>query len=123
MTSTSETAVQNYLCPVWQVRLPRQLRLVWFYFDPLGTFAPLEGLFRLMSCPTTIGPETWFGIFPLFVRFAPLGPCPVLSNFLKQLLVVFVGRNTVPAVLRTRSFLPRFACTASCSLLALRLLP
>jgi len=54
MTSVSETAVQNYLCPVRQVRLARQRRLLWFYFDPLGTFAPLAGLHRLISCPTTI---------------------------------------------------------------------
>jgi len=34
--------------------LARQLRLAWFYFDPLGTLAPLAGLHRLISCPTTI---------------------------------------------------------------------
>ena len=142
MASASEIAVQNYFCPVRQVRLARQLRLAWFYFDPLGTFkfAPLAGLLRLISCPTTIssgrlhnhyyrsttslGPAAWFGNFPPLVRFAPLGPCPVtvLGNLLR-LLVVFVGRNTVPAVLHTLSFLPRFACTVSCSLLAPRLLP
>ena len=54
MTSVSETAVQNYFCPVQQVCLARQLRLAWFYFDPLGTFASLAGLHRLISCPTTI---------------------------------------------------------------------
>jgi len=53
MTSVSETAVQNYFCPVRQVRLARQLRLAWFYFDPLGTFTPLAGLHRLISCPMT----------------------------------------------------------------------
>jgi len=138
MASDSEHAVKNYFCPV---RLARQLNLAWFYFNPLGTFALLAGLLRLISCPTTIssgrsynhyyhsttslGPAAWFGNFPgpPLVKFAPLGPCPVLSNFLKRILVIFVGRNTVPAVLRTHSFLPRFACTASCSLLAPRLLP
>jgi len=54
MTSVSETAVQTYFCPVQQVCLARQLRLAWFYFDPLGTFAPLAGLHRLISCLTTI---------------------------------------------------------------------
>ena len=54
MTSVSKTAVQTYFCPVQQVCLARQLRLAWFYFDPLGTFAPLAGLHRLISCPTTI---------------------------------------------------------------------
>jgi len=54
MTSESDTAVQNYFCPVRQVHLTRQLRLAWVYFDPLGTFAPLAGLHRLISCPTTI---------------------------------------------------------------------
>jgi len=54
MISGSETAVQNYFCPVRQVLLFRQLRLAWFCFDPLGTFAPLAGLHRLISCPTTI---------------------------------------------------------------------
>jgi len=135
MTSVSETAVQDYFNPIWQVHLARQLRLAWFYFDPLGTFAPLAGLLRLISCPTTIsshnhyycsttslGPAARFGNFHPLVRFAPFGPCPVLGNLLR-LLVIFVGRNTVPAVLRTLYFLPRFACTASCSLLAPRLLP
>jgi len=54
MTSVSETAVQNYFCPVGQVRLARQLRLAWFYFDPLDTFTPPAGLRCLISCPTTI---------------------------------------------------------------------
>jgi len=54
MTSGSETAVQTYFCPVQQVCLAQQLRLAWFYFDPLGTFAPLAGLHHLISCPTTI---------------------------------------------------------------------
>jgi len=54
MTSVSETALQTCFCPVRQVRLARQLRLAWFYFDPLGNFAPLAGLHRLISCPTTI---------------------------------------------------------------------
>jgi len=54
MTSVSETAVQTYFCLVQQVCLARQLCLAWFYFDPLGTFAPLAGLHRLISCPTTI---------------------------------------------------------------------
>jgi len=109
MDSANETAIQNYLCPVRQVRLARQLRLAWFYFDPLGTFkfAPLAGLLLLISCPTTIssgrshnhyyrsttslGPTAWFGNFPPLVRFAPLGPCPVLGNLLR-LLVIFVRR-------------------------------
>ena len=51
MTSVSETAVQTYFCLFQQVCLARQLRLTWFYFDPLGTFAPLAGLHRLISCP------------------------------------------------------------------------
>jgi len=135
MALASETAVQNYFCPVRQVRLAWQLRLAWFYFDPLGTFAPLAGLLRLIFCltnisshnhyyrsTTSLGLAAWFGNFLPLVRFAPLGPCPVLGNLL-QLLVIFVGRNTVPAVLHTLSFLPRFACTASCSLLAPRLVP
>jgi len=104
VASASEHAVQNYFCPVRQVRLARQLRLAWFYFDPLGTFAPLAGLLHLISCPTTIspgrshnlyyhsttslGPAAWFDSFPPLVWFAPLGPCPVLSNFLKRLLVI-----------------------------------
>ena len=54
MTSVSETAVQTYFCLVQQVRLAQQLHLAWFYFDPLGTFAPLAGLHHLISCPTTI---------------------------------------------------------------------
>ena len=54
ITSVSETAVQTYFCPVQQVCLAWQLRLAWFYFDPLGTFASLAGLHRLISCPTTI---------------------------------------------------------------------
>ena len=70
----------------------------------------LAGLLRLISCPTTVssgrshnhyyrsttslGPAAWFGNFLPLVRFAPLGPCPVLGNFFKQILVIFVGRNT-----------------------------
>ena len=54
MPSVSETAVQTYFCPVQQVCLARRLHLAWFYFDPLGTFAPLAGLHRLISFPTTI---------------------------------------------------------------------
>jgi len=115
MTSVSETAVQTYFCPVQQVCLARQLHLAWVYFDPLGTFAPLAGLHRLISCPTTISSHnhyyrsqvlsarqisftiflrSWIGKFPLLIRFAPLDPCPALGNFFKQILVIFVGRNT-----------------------------
>jgi len=117
MPSVSETAVQTYFCPVQQVCLARQLRLAWFYFDPLGTFVPLAGLHRLISCPTTISSHNhyyhlqvlsarqlsfaiflrslaWIGKFPLLIRFAPLDPCPALGNFFKRLLVIFVGRNT-----------------------------
>jgi len=56
MTSVSETAVQTYFCPVQQGHgcLARQLRLAWFHFDALGTFAPLVGLHGLISCLTTI---------------------------------------------------------------------
>ena len=76
----------------------------------------------LLPFASSLGLAARFGSFPPLVRFDPLGPCPVLCNLLR-LLVIFVEENTVPAVLRTFSFLPRFACTASCSLLALRLLP
>jgi len=121
MTSVSETTVQTYFCPVQQVCLARQLRLAWFYFDPLGTFTPLAraGSHRLISCPTIISSHNhcyrsqvlsarqlsfaiflrslaWIGIFPLLIRFAPLDPCPgpALGNFFKRILVIFVGRNT-----------------------------
>jgi len=117
MTSVSETAVQNYFCPVRQVRLARQLRLTWFYFDPLGTFAPLAGLHRLISCRMNISSHNhyscsqvlsawqlsfaiflrslaWIGKFSLLICFAPLDPCPALCNFFKRILVIFVGRNT-----------------------------
>jgi len=113
MTSVSETAVQTYFCPVQQVCLARQLRLTWFYFDPLGTFALLAGLHRLVSCPTTVSSHNhyyrsqvlsarqlsfaiflrsfaWIGKFSLLIRFAPLDPCPALDNFFKQILVIFV---------------------------------
>jgi len=49
MASASETAVQSYFCPVRKVCLGRQLGLGWFYFDPLGTFASLARLLRLIS--------------------------------------------------------------------------
>jgi hypothetical protein len=97
--------------------LARQLRLAWFYFDPLGTFASLAGLHRLISCPTTISSHNHYyrsqvlsarqlsfaiflrslaliGKFPLLICFAPFDPCPALGNFFKQILVIFVGRNT-----------------------------
>jgi len=135
MASVSKTAVQDYFCPFWQVRLALQFSLTWFYFDTLGTFAPLACLFRLISClmtisshnhyywlTTSLGPAARFVNFPPLVRFTPLGPCPVLRNLL-GLLVIFVGRNTVPAMLCTLSFLPRFACTVSFSLLTPRLPP
>jgi len=103
MTSTSETAVKNYLCLVWQVRLHQQLRLVWFYFDPLGTFTPLAGLFRLISCLTTLscgrlhnhsycsttslGPETLFGIEkPLRVSHVSTVLASVVSTMLPPTL-------------------------------------
>jgi len=113
MTSVSKTAVQTYFCQVRQIRLARQLRLA----DPLGTFAPLAGLHRLISCPTTISSHnhyyrsqvlsarqlglaiflcslTWIGRFPPLISFAPLDPCPALGNFFTRLFVIFVGRNT-----------------------------
>jgi len=97
MTSVIEIAVHTYFCPVQQVCLARQVRLAWFYFDPLGTFAPLAGLHRLISCPTTISSNNhyyrsqvlsvrqlsfaiflrslaWIGKFPLLICFAPLTP-------------------------------------------------
>ena len=74
-------------------------------------FAPSCGS-RLYCASRT---AAWLGNFPPLISFAPLDPCPALVNFLKRLLVIFVGRNTVPAVLRTRSFL--------FGLLALRLAP
>ena len=122
MTSVSETAVQTYFCPIQQVCLARQLRLAWFCFDPLGTFAPLAGLHRLISCPTTISSHNhyycsqvlsarqlsfsllaWIGKFPLLICFAPFDPCPAaLGNFFTRILVIFVGRNT-SAVATTRT--------------------
>ena len=76
MTSVSEIAVQTYFCPVQQVCLARQLRLVWFYFDPLGTFAPLAGLHRLPD----LLPDNYQFAQPL--RFASsLGPAAKFRNF------------------------------------------
>jgi len=117
MTSVSEIAVQTNFCPLQQVCLARQLRLPWFYFDPLGTFTPLGGLLRLISFPTTISSHnhyyrsqvlsarqlsfaiflrsfTWIGKFPLLICFAPFDPCFALGNFFTRILVIFVGRNT-----------------------------
>ena len=131
MTSVSKTAVQTYFCQVRQIRLARQLRLA----DPLGTFAPLAGLHRLISCPTTISSHNHYYSsqvlsarqlrFAIFLRsLGLLRLTPVLcSATCYGCLSYSLKKNTVPAVLRTFSFLPRFACTASGSLLALRLLP
>jgi len=117
MTSVSEIAVQTYFCPLQQVCLARQLRLAWFCFDLLGTFAPLAGLHRLISCPTTISSRNhyyrsqvlsawqlsfaiflrslvWTGKFPLFIFFAPFDLCAALGNFFTRILVIFVGMNT-----------------------------
>jgi len=126
MTLVNETAVQTYFCPVQQVCLALQLRLVWFYWDPLGTFAPLAGLHRLISCPTTISlynhyyrsqvlsarqlsfaiflrSLAWIGKFPLFIRFAPLDPCPALGNFLNGSLSSLEGVRVQSQLLNTHS--------------------
>jgi len=89
MTSVSETAIQNHFCLVWQVRLAWQLRLAWFYFDPFGTFAPLAGLHRLISCPTTISSHNhYYRSQVLSVR--QIG----LANFLRS----FVSLRLTPAL-------------------------
>jgi len=80
----------------------------------------------LISCPTIISSHNHYYCsqvlsarqlgLAIFLRSLGLLrlALDVLCNLLR-LLVIFVEKNTVPAVLRTFSFLPRFACTASCS--------
>jgi len=71
------------------------------------------------------GNLAWLGNFAPLGDFqvALIGPCPALGSLLQQLLLIFFGMNTVPEVLLTLTFLPRFMCTASCSLLAPLLFP
>jgi len=95
--------------PRWQVYTLDLLPDDYQFAQPLLPFA------------SSLDPAARFGNFPPLVRVAPLDPCPVLCNLLR-LLVIFVAKNTLPAVLRTFSCLPRLACTVSFSLLALRLL-
>ena len=131
MTSVSETEVQTYFCPVQQVCLARQHCLALFYFDPLGTFAPLAGLHRLVSCPTTISSHNNY-----YRSQVLLAQQPGFAIFLRSLGLFRLAPILCSATCyssfsyslkkiryHTFSFLPRFACTASCSLLALHLLP
>jgi len=101
----------------------------------LGTFAPLEGLLRLISCPPTISLHNHYyrsqvlsarqlGLAIFLRSFGSLHLAPALcSATCYGSLSYSLKKNTVPAVLRTLSFLHRFSCTASCSLLAPCLLP
>ena len=115
--------------------LARQLRLAWFYFDPLGTLAPLAGLHRLISCPTTISSHNHYCLslvlsarqlgLVIFLRslgLIRLAPVLCSATCYGSLSYSLEKKNTVPAVLRTFSFLHRIACTAarptSASLLA-----
>jgi len=50
--------------------------------------------FSLVLCLAESRTAGWIGKFPPLFSFAPLDPCPALSNFFKRLLVIFVGRNT-----------------------------
>jgi len=50
--------------------------------------------FSPVLCLTESRTSAWIGKFPPLIRFAPLDPCPALSNFFKWLLVKFVERNT-----------------------------
>jgi len=100
------------------------------HFDPATSINRLAPSLRLTALlclvallrSITSWPAASLG-FPPLVSFAPCGPCPALGSFLKQLLVIFFGRNTVPAVLLTRTFLPHFACTVYWFLLTPRPVP
>ena len=86
-------------------------------FAPLGSFALLCSFSRLVNFSSP-GNKAWIGNFAPLSDFAPIGPCPALGSSLQQLLLILFGMNTVPAVLLTITFLPRFMCIFPCSLLA-----
>ena len=70
-----------------------------WHLRPAGRFAPLDLLPTdyqfaqpLLPLASSLGPAARFGNFPPLVWFAPLGPCPVLCNLLR-LLVIFVEKK------------------------------
>jgi len=80
MTSVSETAVQNYFCPVRQVWLgsaaPTCLVLLWstWHLSPAGRFAPLDLL-----------PDDYQFAQPLLPLASSLSPAARFGNFLCSL--------------------------------------
>jgi len=91
-------------------------------FAPLGSFALLCSFVWLVNFSWP-GNKAWLGNFAPLGDFALIRSCPALGSFLATAPSIFFGMNTVPAVLLTLTFLPRFMYTASCSLLAPLLFP